>query len=113
MNSEDGAIEPLAIFAAETLAHVRHELRTPVNQIIGYAELVAEEASDRGHGEYADDLGKIVQAARTLDTLIGSHLGSHRLQGTLDHEAPVRPRSVEADPGGDAPRSSGKLGERC
>jgi class 3 adenylate cyclase len=45
-------------------ARLRHDLRTPLHQIIGYAELLADEARDRGHAEYAADLEKIRSAAR-------------------------------------------------
>src|SRR5580698_7130591 len=31
----------------ESLAHLRHELKTPVNHILGYAELLIEEAGER------------------------------------------------------------------
>src|ERR1700689_3057062 len=31
----------------ESLAHLRHELRTPVNHILGYSELLIEDAGDR------------------------------------------------------------------
>jgi signal transduction histidine kinase len=30
------------------LAHLRHEVRTPLNHIIGYSEMLQEEAQDRG-----------------------------------------------------------------
>jgi sigma-B regulation protein RsbU (phosphoserine phosphatase) len=50
-----------------------HELRTPLNQIIGYAELLQEEAPDS-----AADLEKIHGAARKLLDLIVEHLGENR-----------------------------------
>ena len=34
-----------------TLREIRHDLRTPVNQIKGYCELLQEEVADGGHGE--------------------------------------------------------------
>jgi class 3 adenylate cyclase len=52
---------------------LRHELRTPINQIIGFGELLEEEASASGHEQYIGDLKKIGIAARdllaTIDTL--------------------------------------------
>jgi class 3 adenylate cyclase len=45
---------------------VRHELRTPINQIIGYSELLSEEATSEGHAQYVSDLTKIGVAARDL-----------------------------------------------
>jgi class 3 adenylate cyclase len=45
-------------------AKLRHDLRTPLHQIIGYSELLEDEAKDRGHEGYAADLGRIRAAAR-------------------------------------------------
>jgi class 3 adenylate cyclase len=45
-------------------ARLRHDLRTPLHQIIGYAELLEEEARDRGHEAYVADLERIRAAAR-------------------------------------------------
>jgi adenylate cyclase len=45
-------------------ARLRHDLRTPLHQIIGYAELLEDEARDRGDPEYVSDLEKIRTAAR-------------------------------------------------
>src|ERR671910_270950 len=51
-------------------ARLRHDLRTPVNQIVGYAEMLEEEAEDRGLGDLVPDLKKIQAAARSLLPLI-------------------------------------------
>jgi sigma-B regulation protein RsbU (phosphoserine phosphatase) len=55
---------------ADAIRVLRHDLLSPLNQILGYAELVEEIAVD---GEYADvvpDLKKIQRAARGLEKLI-------------------------------------------
>ena len=49
---------------------LRHELRTPLNQIIGYSELLAEEAQDTGQDGMLPDLEKIGLAARNMLGLI-------------------------------------------
>jgi sigma-B regulation protein RsbU (phosphoserine phosphatase) len=72
-----------AIFEAEALSHIRHELRTPLNQIIGYSEMLEEDAVDAGQDALVPDLQKIQKAARNLDGLIQTHLGTHVL-GALD-----------------------------
>src|SRR6185503_11026345 len=45
---------------------LHHEVRTPLNQIIGYAEMMQEEAHERGQSSVVDDLGKIHAAAKQL-----------------------------------------------
>jgi DNA-binding response OmpR family regulator len=51
-------------------AHVRHELRTPVNAILGYSEMLQEEAEELGQQPFLDDLQRIHTAGRRLLTLI-------------------------------------------
>ena len=46
-------------------ARLRHDLRTPLHQIIGYAELLEDEVRDAGHENYVADLAKIPEAALT------------------------------------------------
>jgi adenylate cyclase len=48
------------------LAHVRHELRTPINAIIGYSEMLLEDAEEAGDREAAGDLRRIGEAGHTL-----------------------------------------------
>ena len=45
-------------------ARLRHDLRTPLHQIIGYAELLEDEVRDNGDTGYVADLEKIRTAAR-------------------------------------------------
>ena len=56
-------------------ALVHHEVRTPLNQIIGYAEMLQEEASEQGASAFAEDAGKILRAARTLLQLVVENFG--------------------------------------
>lgn len=83
MSQNQPAPSSHAIFEAEALSHIRHELRTPLNQIIGYSEMLEEDATDAGQGALVPDLQKIQKAARNLDGLIQTHLGTHVL-GALD-----------------------------
>ena len=50
-------------------AHVRHELRTPINAVIGYSEMLIEDAAP-GESEFVADLEKILAAAQRLLELI-------------------------------------------
>ena len=45
------------------LAHMAHEVRTPLNAILGYSDLLAEELRDRGADDLLADLEKIRRAA--------------------------------------------------
>lgn len=47
-----------------------HDLRTPLNQIIGYSELLREQADEGASAEMAADLGKISQAGHHMLALL-------------------------------------------
>ncbi len=47
-----------------------HELRTPLNHIIGYSEMLMEQAQERGQDEFVPDLRKTHTAGRQLLALI-------------------------------------------
>ena len=62
------------------LAKMSHELRTPMNAIIGYSEMLIEDAADAGDDERADDLQKILTAARHLLGLINDVLDLSKIE---------------------------------
>jgi DNA-binding response OmpR family regulator len=77
--------------ARETMRRLQHEVRTPISQIMGYAELLEEELDDRGVGDLAGDLQKIRDAAgRLLD------LADGRLREERDPGAPALPEPEAA-----------------
>ncbi len=59
------------------LASMSHELRTPMNAIIGYSEMLAEDADDQTQ---RDDLNKILSAGRHLLTLINEILDLSKIE---------------------------------
>ena len=61
------------------LAHLRHDLRTPINHILGYSELLEEDLADQGVSDL-EDLKKIQNAARQLLELIGSRLNDKNFE---------------------------------
>jgi sigma-B regulation protein RsbU (phosphoserine phosphatase) len=73
------------------LQRLCHELRTPVNHIVGYAELLEEQAEERGMAQMLPDLRKIADAGHTWLGLMEEYL--------------IRPVQ-DAEPGsrGDPPR---------
>lgn len=54
---------------------LRHDLRTPLNAVKGYSELILEEARENGREEILTDIAKVAAAAEQLlgqiDQLIG------------------------------------------
>jgi adenylate cyclase len=48
------------------LGHLRHELRTPINAMIGYSEMLLEDAAERGLADFIPDLQKIHTASNQL-----------------------------------------------
>lgn len=57
-----------------SLAEVRHALRTPLNHIIGYSEMLQEEAEERDLQDFAADLQKIQKAGKQLLSMINDLL---------------------------------------
>jgi CheY-like chemotaxis protein len=51
---------------AEFCARLRHDLRTPLNAVTGFGELLIEDAEASGNGALIQDLGRILGAAREL-----------------------------------------------
>jgi signal transduction histidine kinase/DNA-binding response OmpR family regulator len=62
------------------LAKMSHELRTPLNAIIGYSEMLQEDARDEGATRTADDLDKVLNAARHLLGLINDVLDISKIE---------------------------------
>jgi DNA-binding response OmpR family regulator len=80
--------------ARATMRRLQHEVRTPITQIMGYAELLEEELEERGASDLAPDLQKIRDSAtRLLDLVDG------KLREEHDPGAPVLPEP-DATPSG-------------
>ncbi len=67
------------------LANMSHELRTPMNAIIGYSEMLMEDAEDDENEELAGDLRKIQGAGKHLLALINDVLDLSKIEaGKMD-----------------------------
>jgi signal transduction histidine kinase/DNA-binding response OmpR family regulator len=62
------------------LANMSHELRTPMNAIIGYSEMLIEEAEDLGQDDFVPDLKKIHGAGKHLLALINDVLDLSKIE---------------------------------
>lgn len=75
------------------LSDIRHKLRTPLNHIIGYSEMLLEEAGEQQQENIVADLDKIHTAGKQLLLMI-----NELLDPAVFKAAPVRPSYTEADP---------------
>lgn len=72
------------------LANMSHELRTPMNAILGYSEMLIEDAGLMSSEEVAADLQKIRNAGKHLLALINDVLDLSKIESgkmTLHHES--------------------------
>lgn len=65
---------------SQFLANMSHELRTPMNAIIGYSEMLVEEAEDIGQDDFVPDLQKIHGAGKHLLSLINDILDLSKIE---------------------------------
>jgi signal transduction histidine kinase/DNA-binding response OmpR family regulator len=62
------------------LANMSHELRTPMNAIIGYSEMLLEEAEDLEQDDFSSDLERILAASKHLLALINDVLDLSKIE---------------------------------
>ncbi len=65
---------------SQFIANMSHELRTPLTAVIGYGEMLEEEAQDRGLDMMLDDLRKVNANARHLLSLINDVLDISKIE---------------------------------
>jgi signal transduction histidine kinase len=70
---------------SEFLARMSHELRTPLNAVIGYSEMLLEDAESGGFGEHTKDLCRIAGAGKHLLSLVNDVLDLAKIEaGRMD-----------------------------
>ena len=60
---------------------LRHDLRTPINHVIGYSELLLEAVEDGGPEGFRADLEKIRLAGREMLAMVNDRLEASRVEG--------------------------------
>jgi sigma-B regulation protein RsbU (phosphoserine phosphatase) len=73
-----------------------HDLRTPFNQIIGYSEMLMEQAQERGQDDFVVDLQKIHTAGKQLLALINDNF--HPIRAPHTPAAIAAPRDERTTP---------------
>ncbi len=82
-----------------------HDLRTPLNLIIGYSEMLIEQAQEQGHDDFVPDLQKTLTAGKQLLALINANFHPIRaLDRPADITAPREEHttSIEQEPDAEA-----------
>ena len=65
---------------SEFLAKMSHELRTPLNAVLGYSEILLEDAELDGRGEQIADLNKISAAGKHLLAMVNDILDISKIE---------------------------------
>lgn len=76
------------------LAKLRHDLRTPINAILGYSEILLEDAPDSADASIVPDLEKIHAAGQELLAAVNDALASEKI---LDESRDVDIQAIAAD----------------
>jgi signal transduction histidine kinase len=74
------AAEAANLAKSAFLANMSHELRTPLNAVIGYSEMLQEEAEEIGQPRFVTDLQKISGAGKHLLALINDVLDLSKIE---------------------------------
>ena len=103
------AIEAATAARSEFLARMSHELRTPLNAVIGYGQILKEDAVDEGDAMMEKDVDKILDAGQYLLRLINMILDLSKIEaGRMTFDA--KPLAIDAVLAGVADRHRERAG---
>ena len=74
------AAQQASVSKSQFLANMSHELRTPLTAIIGYVELIKEDAAEDGAHQFDEDLDRVRDAAKHLHGLINDILDLSKIE---------------------------------
>jgi signal transduction histidine kinase/FixJ family two-component response regulator len=77
------AAEAASRAKSDFLATMSHEIRTPLNAVIGYSEMLQEDAVDLGYPQLVPDIQKISSAGRHLLNLICDILDFSKIEAGM------------------------------
>src|SRR5688572_27428135 len=80
MELEKRAAEDASRAKSHFLANMAHELKTPISAILGYSEMLEEEAKARGVEDMIYDIDKVRIAARHVLGLAGGILDLSKIE---------------------------------
>ncbi|MDB6093764.1 MAG: two-component hybrid sensor and regulator [Verrucomicrobia bacterium] len=70
---------------SDVIKHLRHDLRTPLNQMIGYSEMLVEHAEENGPPDMLEDLRRLCGAAGEILTVLNDALAQWKVEaGKVD-----------------------------
>jgi sigma-B regulation protein RsbU (phosphoserine phosphatase) len=99
-DSQTGAGAPHAL-----PSKLLHDLRTPLNHILGYTEMLIEQAKEQGRDDFVPDLQTIQGGGKQMLALINDNF--HSIRSPETREAVAAPRKkhsapIEQEPAGEA-----------
>jgi len=83
MSAAKSALEKANKVKDEFLGFVSHELKTPVNAVLGYAEMIQERLFGEINPEQVRALGKVIGCSRDLINMINSLLQATQIEAGL------------------------------
>jgi signal transduction histidine kinase len=72
----DGVAAPVRELTPVTLRVIKHDLRTPINHIIGYSEMLIEDLDARSDAAALTALRVVLDAGKEMLAVVNAHVGA-------------------------------------